>query len=341
MQTIYLDNACTSKPKAPGVGAAMARYIDEVAVSVARGGYADALAPAETELTLRERLCALFGSDCVEGCILTSGATYGLNMALRGLLKPGDSVLVSGWEHNAVMRPLHALGARVTVPPAAGDSPLDAAALERALRPDTALVVCTHASNVSGAVLPIEAVGAACRRRGVPLLVDASQSAGHIPVDMRAMRADAVAFSAHKGLLGPQGMGALLLTRALAERLEPLVTGGTGSQSDSEEQPRFLPDKLEAGTPNLPGIYGFLAALDFWAARREQIFLHEKALLARLLDGLRGVPGLRLTGPMTPDARVGVISVDFVRQDNAAAALRLEREYGVLTRCAWSASTAC
>ena len=332
MQTVYLDNACTACPKAPGVGAAMARYVEEIAVNVSRGGYAAALPPAETMLTLRERLCALFGAPCVEGCLLVSGATYGLNLVLRGLLKPGDRVLVSAWEHNAVMRPLRLLGARVEVIlPGPDGAPMDLSALAHMLEQDAALVVCTHACNVNGAILPVAEAGALCRRRGVPLLVDASQSAGHIPVNMQALRADAVVFSAHKGLLGPQGMGAALLTRELADRLIPLVAGGTGSQSDSEEQPPFLPDKLESGTPNLPGVYGFLAALDFWAAQRERIFAHERALTARLLRGLSGAPGLRVPGPAT--ARVGVVSVDFPGRDNADVALRLEREHGVLIRC--------
>ncbi len=346
MQMIYMDNASTSYPKAPGVGAAMARYVERLGVNVRRGGYASALEVEDASLTLRERLCAAFGSRCPEACILTPGATLGLNMALKGCLKPGDHVLVSSVEHNAVMRPLSQLAAQgVTVEqaPCRADGTLDPAELESRIRPNTRLACVTHASNVCGTLLPVAALGAVCRRHGVDFVVDASQTAGHVPLDCEAMQIDALVFSAHKGLLGPQGIGAALLTRAFAEKLSPFVTGGTGSRSDQEAQPAFLPDKLEAGTPNLPGMYGFLAALDFWEPRFTEIREREAALCRRMLNGLReaaeeaeakaGGPLLRIPGPRGGEGRVGVISIDFATLDNAEMAVRLEREYGVLTRC--------
>ena len=333
MQTIYLDNASTSFPKAPGVGDAMKRYVDEIGMNVSRGAYQAAMEPEGALLTLRERLCGLLGSDCVEGCILTPGATYGLNMALNGLLKPGDHVLLSPFEHNAVMRPLHQLGAQYEIVPCLPDGTLDAREFEQRIRPDTALVACVFASNVSGMLSPIGEIGAMCQARGVPFLVDASQAVGHLPIDCKALHVDALVFGAHKGLLGPQGIGAALCTRELAERLSPFVTGGTGSLSHLETQPLQLPDKLEAGTPNLPGAYGFLAALDHVETHAQEIAEHEKKLLSLMLGELRHLRRARVLGACDPARQVGVVSVDFVGQDNAEIALRLEREYGILTRC--------
>lgn len=333
---IYLDNASTSFPKAPCAGEAMARYMRKTGVNVARGGYELALEAVDTVLTLRERLCAAFGGECAEGCVLTSGATFGLNMALKGYLRPGDHVLVSAMEHNAVMRPLAQLAqADVEIGriPCAPDGTLDPADARRLIGPRTRLVCVTHASNVCGTLLPVAQLGALCRELGVPLLVDASQTAGHIPIDCKAMGIDALIFSAHKGLLGPQGIGAALFSRAFAGSLSPFVTGGTGSRSDREEQPSFLPDKLEAGTPNLPGVYGFLAALDFWEPHAEEIRAHESELCKRFLAGLEGASGIRVVGTHRAEHRVAVVSVDFTRQDNADMALTLEKEHGILTRC--------
>ena len=337
MRAIYLDNAATSFPKPPAVGEAMLRYMREVGASMNRGDYAAAQDTGMTALALREGLCRLFRHPDPACCVLTPGNTWGLNMVIRGWLRSGDHCLVSAVEHNAVMRPLLDLadrGVSFDRVPCGGDGRLDPAAVERLIRPNTRLLVMAHGSNVSGAVQDAMAVGAVCRAHGVPFVLDAAQTAGHWPVDFTAMGLSALSVPGHKGLMGPSGIGALLLEPDFARALRPTVAGGTGSASDLETQPEYLPDKFEPGTPNLPGIYGLKAAVDFLLATGvEALQARETALTARFLTGLRSLPGVRLAGPWEVRDRVGVISLDFLTVDNALAADRLEREYGVLTRC--------
>lgn len=337
MHTVYLDNAATSFPKPPAVGARMREYVDEVGASVNRGSYEAAQRAELVTLRLRQRLCALFGFADPSHVILTPGNTWGLNMLLLGALRPGDHVLVSAMEHNAVMRPLTQLAKRGVAfdrIPCDAEGRLQTGRIEAMLRPNTRLVLLAHASNVSGTVQDAAAVGEICAARGIPFALDAAQTAGHIPLDFTALRLSALSVPAHKGLMGPQGMGALLLRPDFAKTLEPLVSGGTGSVSDSEDIPLYLPDRFEPGTPNLPGIYGWEAALEYLEGITvEAVVAHDRALSARLLGGLRDVPGVLLIGPDTTEGRVGVFSLDFPGKDNAEIAARLEEEFGILTRC--------
>lgn len=331
---IYLDNAATSFPKAPGVSERMRHYLDCVGASVNRGVYAPAQEAELETLGLREKLCAFFHHPEPVRVLLTAGATAALNLAIKGSLHPGSRVLVSAMEHNAVMRPLVQLGADFTRVPCDATGRLDLDALERGLRERPDMLILNHASNVSGTVQDAKMVGKLCKQYDVPFVLDAAQSAGHVPVDFAEFSLSALAVPAHKGLLGPQGIGALLVTQAFAAQLSPLIAGGTGSMSDSEELPPYLPDRFESGTPNLPGIYGWSASMDYVnKTGLSSLRAHELALTKRFLDGLRGLPHLRLAGTWDPDARVGVISVDFLAMDNAEAADRLEREFGILTRC--------
>lgn len=331
---IYLDNAATSFPKAPGVSERMRYYLDCVGASVNRGVYAPAQEAELETLGLREKLCAFFHHPEPVRVLLTAGATAALNLAIKGSLHPGSRVLVSAMEHNAVMRPLVQLGADFTRVPCDAAGRLDLDALERGLREKPEMLILNHASNVSGTVQDAKTIGKLCKQYDVPFVLDAAQSAGHVPVDFAEFSLSALAVPAHKGLLGPQGIGALLVTQAFAAQLSPLIAGGTGSMSDSEELPPYLPDRFESGTPNLPGIYGWSASMDYVnKTGLSSLRAHELALTKRFLDGLRGLPHLRLAGTWEPDARVGVISVDFLAMDNAEAADRLEREFGILTRC--------
>lgn len=337
MHTVYLDNAATSFPKPPAVGARMREYVDEVGASVNRGSYEAAQQAELVTLRLRQRLCALFGFADPSHVILTPGNTWGLNMLLLGALRPGDHVLVSAMEHNAVMRPLTQLTKRgVTFDriPCDAEGRLQTDRIEVMLRPNTRLVLLAHASNVSGTVQDAAAVGEICAARGIPFALDAAQTAGHIPLDFAALHLSALSVPAHKGLMGPQGMGALLLRSDFAKTLEPIVSGGTGSVSDSEDIPLYLPDRFEPGTPNLPGIYGWEAALEYLeGVTVEAVAAHDRALSARLLGGQRDIPGVSLIGPDTLENRVGVFSLDFPGKDNAEIAARLEEEFGILTRC--------
>lgn len=337
MRTVYLDNAATSFPKPAVVSSRMKDYLDQVGANVGRASYGAAQQAGLTVLSLRERLGRLLDFDDPAHVVLTAGATAGLNLVLKGLLRPGDHCLVSSMEHNAVMRPLNQL-AKIGVTfdriPCDREGRLDPAGLVPLLRPNTRLVVLAHASNVCGTVQDAAAVGALCAARGVPLVLDGAQTAGHYPISCKAFSLSALVIPGHKGLLGPSGIGAVLLAPAFARQLEPLIAGGTGSASDLEEIPAWMPDRFEAGTLNLPGVYGWEAALAFVeetgiAALRA----HELDLTRRFLDGLAGLRGVRLLGTRDLNRRVGVLALDFAALDNAEAAFRLEQEFGILTRC--------
>lgn len=337
MPAIYLDQAATSFPKPPCVAARMAEYLTQVGANVNRSVYGAAQQAELVTLRLRQRLCELLDFADPTHVVLTPGNTWGLNLVLGGALHPGDHCIVSGMEHNAVMRPLQRLakqGVTFDRIPCDGEGFLDLSALEALFRPNTKLVVLAHASNVSGTVQAAAAVGRLCAAHGVPLCLDAAQTAGHLPLSFRELGLSALSVPAHKGLMGPQGLGALLLAPDFAKALAPYVTGGTGSASDSEEQPDYMPDKFEPGTPNLPGIYGWEAALAFLQEIGvEAVRAHDEALSCRFLAGIRDLPGVRLVGPADPARRVGVFSLDFVGQDNAEIAYRLEADYGIQTRC--------
>lgn len=334
---VYLDNAATSYPKAPGVASAMADYVEKVGATINRSSYASAQEAGLMTLSLRERLCRLFNHPDPTHAVLTPGATAGLNMVIKGLLLPGDHCLVSSMEHNAVMRPLVQLereGVAFERIPCDAQGRLRLEALPGMIKLNTRLVVMAHGSNVCGTVQDAEAVGKICRERGVPFALDAAQTAGHIEVDFERFGLAALVVPGHKGLLGPQGIGALLLDADFARRLTPLVAGGTGSASYSEELPGWMPDRFESGTPNMPGVYGWEAALG-WLENTgiETLENHEKTLSKRFLEGIYGLKNVKLYGATVPERRTGVFSVGFLNCDNAEAAWRLEREFGILTRC--------
>jgi len=334
---VYLDNAATSYPKAPGVASAMADYVEKVGATINRSSYASAQEAGLVTLSLRERLCRLFNHPDPTHAVLTPGATAGLNMVIKGLLRPGDHCLVSSMEHNAVMRPLVQLereGVAFERIPCDAQGCLRLEALPGMIKRNTRLLVMAHGSNVCGTVQDAEAVGKICRERGVPFALDAAQTAGHIEVDFERFGLAALVVPGHKGLLGPQGIGALLLDADFARRLTPLVAGGTGSASDSEELPGWMPDRFESGTPNMPGVYGWEAALG-WLENTgiETLENHEKTLSKRFLEGIYGLKNVKLYGATVPEGRTGVFSVGFLNCDNAEAAWRLEREFGILTRC--------
>ena len=262
---IYLDNAATTFQKPAAVQRAVMQAMRTMS-SPGRGGYAAAQQAEETLFRCRSAAAALFSVPSVEQVVFTMNATHALNIAIKSLVRPGGRVVISGYEHNAVTRPLHALGAEVIVAAAPLFSPPETvSAFERALalRPDAA--VCTHVSNVFGDILPIERIAQLCRRADVPLIIDASQSAGALPLDFSALHPAFVAMPGHKGLYGPQGTGLLLCGHDVL----PLLEGGTGSASIRQEMPDFLPDRLEAGTHNVPGIAGLEAGISFVRAQRQ------------------------------------------------------------------------
>ena len=336
MRTTYLDNAATSFPKPEGVSSRMKEYMDTVGATINRSVYGAAQDAGLVTLLLRESLKNFFHfPDPVTHVILTPGATAGLNMVIKGFLKPGDHCIVSSMEHNAVMRPLLQLeGVEYDRIQANREGLIDPADVEALIRPNTRLLIMAHGSNVCGAVQDAAAVGEICKRHGIAFALDVAQTAGHIDIDFEGWGLSALVAPGHKGLLGPSGIGVMLLRDDFAKELNPLIAGGTGSASDSEYLPDYLPDRFESGTPNLPGIYGLAASMEFLQTERlERLHAHEMALTRRFLEGVAQIPGAVVCGPQGLENRVGVISLDFPGQDNAEVAYRLETDHGILTRC--------
>lgn len=310
---IYMDNAATSFPKPPAVEAALVDYARHVGGSAGRGAYPRAARSAEILLETRKALAALFHVADPLRFVFTLNCTDALNLAIKGLdWKAGDEALVSAIEHNSVVRPLRALsdekGIRIVRVPASPQGLVDPADYERLLSSRTRLVALVHASNVCGTLQPIEAVGRLARARGIPFLVDAAQSAGAVPIDLSALPIDLLAFPGHKALLGPLGTGGLYIRAGMD--LKPLREGGTGSLSEQDRQPDFLPDKYEPGSHNAIGIAGWKAGLDFLIKEGvASVRAHERRLTDLFLKGLSDVPGLRVFGPQRAEDRVAVIPV--------------------------------
>ncbi len=334
---IYLDHAATSFPKAPGVGEEMACFLNERAVNINRGSYEGAVEGALEVFSVRQALCRLLGfRGDPRNCAFSAGATMSLNLLLQGLASPGSHLLLSSMEHNAVARTAALLKARdveVEWIPCDGEGRIRLEEFSALLRDNTCLAAIQHASNVSGTLQPLKELGEICHTRGVPLLVDCAQSAGHVPIFMEDWGISALAFPGHKGLLGPQGIGGAILTPELAKKIAPVFAGGTGNESESLQMPRRMPEYLEAGTLNLPGICGLGKALQ-WIEEQsvDRLFAQEQALSAYFLAGLRDNPHIAIPGPEA-SGRVGVVSIDFLRRDNGEAAYLLEQNYGILTRC--------
>lgn len=332
---IYLDNAATTYPKPGAVYKAVNHYLRHIGASAGRGAYRRALEADNLVFRTRKLLGRLFNIQDISRIVFTVNVTESLNLALKGLLKEGDHVVTSHMEHNAVWRPLKVLererGIRISVVPSPGGVPLDPEELERALCPATRLVVLTHASNVTGTIMPLKEVGAICRRHNVPMLVDAAQTAGVIPIDVQELNIDLLAFTGHKGLLGPTGTGGLYIAPGI--ELKPLKEGGTGGESLLEHMPFHLPDRFEAGTLNVAGIAGLGASVEFILEQGvEKIRAHEQALTAFALEQLKEVPGLTVYGPQNADERVAVFSFNLEDIAPEEVAYVLDEAYGIMVR---------
>ncbi len=405
MDPIYLDNSSTSFPKAPGTAEAVYQFMTQGGANISRGAYQKAYSAEAMVYETRCLIAELFHGGEPRQVVFTKNVTESLNLVLKGFLKPGDHVLTSSMEHNAVMRPLQQLGTEIpapgtyapgtytpgssvpgsSAPEHEGQNAADAGRteasaadaggitftripctemgelrteeLERCLRPETKAVVMTHANNVCGTILPFVTVGRFCRDHGLKFFADCAQTAGTVPVDMEKMNIDALCFTGHKGLLGPQGVGGMVLRKGLERELTPLISGGTGSISHTERVPEFLPDRFEAGTLNLPGIIGLRSAL-LWLKDRgiDAIREHEDRLTAQFLEGLRPLEEaglLRVIGrkrferagmdakgriaaaeeqPLKDAGRTAVVSVQTLTLDPAEAAFLLDDRYRIMTR---------
>ena len=329
---IYLDQAATSRPKPPGVAEAILAALDACGNS-GRGTHPEALAAARTVYGVRCQAAALFGGQ-PERVAFTSNSTAALNIAIAGALGPGDHVISTDREHNSVLRPLYRLraqGAAVDFVRADRNGQLDYGDFERLLRPETKAVVCTHASNLTGDVTDIGFVGEFAHRHGLLFILDASQTAGVFPISMERDHIDVVCFTGHKGLMGPQGTGGLCAGPGV--ELRPLLVGGTGVQSFSENQPAEYPTRLEAGTLNSHGLAGLGAALEFLEKTGpDTIRQHEQALARRFYEAVRDLPGVRVYGDFSATERAAIVSLNIGDEDSAEISDQLSERFDIATR---------
>ncbi len=344
IQSVYLDNGATSFPKASGVVEAVTRYISEIGANVNRSSHSMARNASMTVFETRELVKKFFHYQGEEShVIFTSGATFSLNQAITRYLKPEHHVLVSSLEHNAVMRPLRELerkGLKISLIPTDSNGIADIReTIDIIENNQFDMVIISHASNVCGNIFPVEKISDLLKTKGIPLVLDASQSAGHIEVNFDKLQLSALCAPAHKGLLAPQGLGLLILEEGFAKNLEPIIRGGTGSLSNSDSQPAFLPDKFESGTMNIPAIYGLNASLKYImekgieTIRERELYLSEY-FINKLKDLEKNTPSsFKMLGGEELKDRVGVISLDFQDFDNAEISDILESDYGIMTRC--------
>lgn len=336
MDYIYLDNASTSFPKAPTVATAMSDYITNRGININRGSYALAYDVEDIIYTTRQRLHTLFNGHDPSHVIFTQNVTMSLNMVIKGLLKAGDHVLVSSMEHNAVMRPLTQLldkGITFDIIPCDKMGSIQLESMDSLIRPNTVAMIINHASNVCGTIQPLESIGSICKDHNLQFIIDAAQTAGVIPIDVKACHIDALCFTGHKGLLGPQGIGGIILTKEMAQTLVPLIAGGTGSFSHLETMPTHMPDAFEAGTLNLPGIIGLNEGLSYIESQRmENIHNHELALTQAFLEGLQSIDVVNIIGKQDIQDRTAVVSITIDGMDPASIAYELESTYHIMTR---------
>ena len=338
---IYFDNAATSWPKPPGVAEAMAHFMNHVGANPGRSGHRLSLEAGRVVYEAREAVAELFNVSDPLRVVFGANVTEALNLALRGYLRAGDHVVTSSMEHNSVMRPLRAMVAGqgdgaidLTLVPCSPDGFLDPANLEAAVRPETAMLVLNHASNVCGSLLPVREAGGIAQRHGCLLLVDGAQTAGAYPIDMEADQIDLLAFTGHKALGGPMGTGGLVIgERVDLDRLLPLKRGGTGSRSEREEQPDFLPDMCESGTPNTIGLAGLAAGVR-WVLEQgvDAIRQHEMHSAQQLIDGLREIPGVRVYGGLDAARQTATVSFTVAGLDLSDVGLCLDDEHDIMCR---------
>ncbi len=331
---IYFDNAATSYPKPSQVRQAMGDFMENCSANPGRGGHRMALEAGRVVFGVREQVSGLIDAGEPEEIIITSSATEALNLALIGGLRPGDHLVISSMEHNAVARTayhLKTIGVELGVVEADRWGMITPEDVGRAIKRNTRMVAVLHASNVTGGIMPIEEIGLVCKKAGVPFLVDASQTVGVIPVSVRQAEADLLAFPGHKGLYGPPGIGVLYVRSGI--ELEPRKFGGTGSQSENLEMPHLVPDRYEAGTLNTVGIAGLGAGIDFVRQTgMEKIAAHERELSRHLIEEIKDLSRITIYGPLDPKDRVGVVCFSIEGVDSTDVGFILDQVYGIAVR---------
>lgn len=332
---IYLDHAATSWPKPASVTEAVMSVMLNDAANPGRGSHAMAVRASRVLFDARKQLAKLFNIKNPNDIAFASNTTMALNMAIKGFLKPGDHVIATSVEHNSVRRPLYYLeqkiGIEVTYIEGDVTGNINVDDLNKQIRPNTSLVVVNHSSNLLGTIMPLADIAEIVRKHDIKLLVDAAQSAGILPIDVRAMGIHMLAFPGHKGLLGPQGTGGLYIDPNL--ELEPLLHGGTGSQSEALEQPYVRPDRYEAGTQNTPGLAGLSKGVQHVLLEGVQNIHHKEWTLAqRLLHGLESIEGVKLLGPAIGEQRTGIVAFNLQSVDPSELSFILDQHYGIAIR---------
>ena len=334
---VYLDNAATTFPKPKQVIDAMYNYMLNIGGNAGRGNYSNSLQSNRCLYDARETICNFFGYDNPSNVIFTNNVTTSLNMLIKGLLKPGDHVITSSMEHNSVMRPLidckNSIHIDLDIVNADSKGFVSVDDIEKSIRSETKLVIITQASNVTGSIQNIKQIGKLCKDNGIFFIVDSSQGAGVLDINMKLIHADAIAFTGHKSLLGPQGIGGFIIDDNLNKNCLSILQGGTGSLSYSLEQPDFLPHKFECGTHNLPGIVGLSESIKFInSIGLNEINEHNKYLLKHLLNGLMNISGLKVYGDTSGDNSTTCVSINSDSLDASELGYLLENE-GIKTRC--------
>lgn len=331
---IYMDNAATSWPKPESVYRAVVDCMKKYGANPGRSGHRMALQAGQILLQTRQLLCQLFSIDNPFQMIFTLNATESLNLAIKGCTKPGDHIITTTMEHNSVVRPLKELekyDIKTTYVKADSQGRIDPDDIKKAIQPNTRLIVTTHASNVTGTLVPIDEIGKIARDHGILYLVDAAQTAGIIPINLAKLPIDMMAMPGHKGLLGPQGTGVLYIASHV--KLKPLKEGGTGSQSENLYQPEFLPDRYESGTQNTPGIAGLGAGISYILQQgQNKLHTYTARLEKFFLDNVSQIPGIKVYGPTNMDERIGVISINIKDFDSSHIANLLDEKYDIATR---------
>jgi cysteine desulfurase family protein len=336
MNLIYFDNAATSWPKPEETYTAMDRYSRMTGGSPGRSGHRLSIEAGRIILDTREAIARLLGINDLFQIIFTMNATQALNLAVFGLLSSGDHVITSSMEHNSVMRPLRALeerGVEISVITCSPRGELDPQDVLDAIKNNTKAIYLTHASNVTGTIMPIREVGKITRDHGLTFCIDAAQTAGVLPLNIDESNIDLLAFTGHKSLYGPQGTGGLYIRKSLEKEMQPLMVGGTGSRSEFETQPDFMPDKYECGTPNGIGLAGLGAGVDFILVNgMSAIRAKEKALTQYFLDGLKPIQGVTIYSPGDAARQISIVSFNIAGVLPSEASLAFDEQFGIMSR---------
>ena len=337
MRRVYLDNAATTRQKPDSVKKAILDYMEEIACSPGRGGYKCSLEAGRTILNARKTTANFFNVPDPKQVIFTHNITYALNMGIKGLIKNGDHIITTMMEHNAVVRPLKSIenskDIEVDYIECNNKGFLEAENLEKAIKKNTKLIVITYASNVSGSIMPVEEIARIANKHDIFFMLDTAQAAGVYNIDFEELNVDSLAFTGHKALMGPPGTGGFAVSKKMAKEIDPLIEGGTGSISDKEVQPDFLPDKFESGTMNTQGIAGLKAGIEFIDQKGiENIKEHKVKLSRRFIKGLKNIKKISIHGPADAEKQSSTISISVEGYDSGNLSFMLDNEYGIMTR---------